>query len=130
MVHPERPKNGQMPVVDRGSIQGNLTGERREIFVNGNLSGLNLIPNDPIIKNGLAQTDLLAAQGVTSLGPYRGAYDYMDKGWHPGSDWMPYGLDVPKTMAMSEKFAKEYYSISIVPEVSVDHLPKGHLNVK
>jgi hypothetical protein len=67
------------------------------------------------------------AQGVTSLDSYRGAYDVGNEYWYPGSDWMPYGLDVLKTMAQSEQFAKKYYSISIVPEINVSDLPKGKL---
>lgn len=128
LVYPERPKSSAIPVTDRGTIQGNLTGERREIFTNGELSGLNLIPTDPLVKNGVAQTDKLAAQGVTSLDTFRGAYDVGDPGWYPGSDWMPYGLDVLKTMAISEEFAKQYYSISVIPEIDTDQLPKGYLN--
>jgi len=129
LLHPERDKNWLIPVVDRGSIQGNLTGERREIFTNGELTGLNLIPTDPIIKNGVSQTKKLAAQGVTALGSYRGAYDIGDEYWRPGSDWMPYGLPVLKTMADAERFAQEYKTVSIMPETGVKGLPNGHLNV-
>jgi len=129
LLHPEREKNWLIPIVNRGSMQGNLTGVRRGIFTNGELSGLNLIPTDPIIKNGVSQTKKLAAQGVTALGSYRGAYDIGDEYWCPGSDWMPYGLPLLKTMADSEQFAKKYRSISIVPEISVRDLPSGHLNL-
>jgi len=129
LLHPERDKNWLIPVVDRGAIQGNLTGERRQIFTNGELSGLNLIPTDPVIKNGVSQNERLAAQGVTALGSYRGAYDIGDEYWYPGSDWMPYGLPVINTMAKAERFAKEYRTISIVPETGVKGLPAGHLNL-
>ena len=128
LLHPERDKTWLIPVVDRGAIQGNLTGERRGIFTNGALSGLNLIPTDPSVRNGVSQTKELAAQGVTALGSYRGAYDVGDNYWRPGSDWMPYGLDVLKTMAQAEKFAKEYHSISIVPSIAIAGLPSGRLN--
>ena len=130
LLHPERDKSWLIPVVDRGSIQGNITGERRGVFTNGELSGLNLIPTDPIVKNGVSQTKELAAQGVTALGSYRGAYDIGDEYWYPGSDWMPYGLPVLKTMAEAERFAKKYRSISIVPEIRVRDLPSGSLSLK
>jgi hypothetical protein len=129
LLHPEREKNWLIPIVNRGSMQGNLTGVRREIFTNGELSGLNLIPTDPIIKNGVSQNERLTAQCVTALGSYRGAYDIGDEYWCPRSDWMPYGLPLLKTMADSEQFAKKYRSISIVPEISVRDLPSGHLNL-
>ena len=77
------------------------------------------MPVDSSVQGGVSQSDELAAQGVTSLGSYRGAYDYQDKAWSPGSDWMPYGLDVIKTMAESEKFAKKYSTVSIVPEINL-----------
>ena len=129
LLHPERQKNWLIPIVDRGSMQGNLTGERREIFTNGELSGLNLIPTDPIIKNGVFQTKKLAAQGVTQLDSFRGAYDVDGEYWYPGSDWVPYGLAVIKTMSQAEQFAKKYKTISIVPELDVRDLPSGYLNL-
>lgn len=128
LLHPERDENWLIPIADRGSMRGNLTGERREVFTNGELDGLNLIPTDPSVRNGVSQTEELAAQGVTALGSYRGAYDVGDNYWRPGSDWMPYGLDVLKTMAQAEKFAKEYHSISIVPSIAIAGLPSGRLN--
>ena len=111
LVHPERatadeihdqntrPTQGNLRVLNRGSIQGNLIGKNPDIFTNGNLSGLNLIPVDNSIREGVSQTEELASQGVVSLDTYRGAYDVGGDYWYPGSDWMPYGLDVPKTMA-------------------------------
>ena len=117
-------------IVNRGSMQGNLIGVRREIFTNGELSGLNLIPTDPIVKNGVAQTKELAAQGVTQLDSFRGAYDAAGEYWYPGSDWMPYGLPVIKTMAEAERFAKEYRTISIVPEAGIKGLSSGLLSLK
>jgi hypothetical protein len=119
LVHPARNKGGNFAVVDRGAIQGNLTGEHRDIFINGDLSALNLMPVDSSVQGGVSQSDELAAQGVTSLGSYRGAYDYQDKAWSPGSDWMPYGLDVIKTMTAAENFAKKYSTVSIVPEINL-----------
>jgi hypothetical protein len=129
LLHPERDESWLIPIADRGSMRGNLTGERREVFTGGELDGLNLIPTDPIIRNGVSQTKELADQGVTALGSYRGAYDIGDEYWHPGSDWMPYGLPILKTMAEAERFAKEYRSISIVPTTSVGDLPAGQLSL-
>ena len=127
-LHPARAKNKYLPVIDRGDIQGNLTKFKPTIFTNGNLNGLNLIPTNKIVEGGVAPTQKLAAQGVTGLGTYRGAYDYKDQGWSTGSDWMPYGLDVPRTMAQSEQFAKKYSSVSVVPEIHVSDLPSGMLS--
>jgi hypothetical protein len=129
LLHPERDESWLIPIADRGSMRGNLTGERREVFTGGELDGLNLIPTDPIIRNGVSQTKELADQGVTALGSYRGAYDIGDEYWHPGSDWMPYRLPILKTMAEAERFAKEYRSISIVPTTSVGDLPAGQLSL-
>ena len=66
---------------------------------------------------------------MTALDSFRGAYDYKGKEWTTGSDWMPYGLEVLKTMAQSEHFAKKYYSVSIVPEINIADLPKGSLSL-
>ena len=128
LLHPERAESWLIPIVNRGSMQGNLIGERREIFTNGELSGLNLIPTDPIIKNGISQTDDLVKQGVSHLDSFRGAYDIGGEYWYPGSDWMPYGLPVLKTMAEAQAFATKYRTISIVPEMGLTDLPTGHLN--
>ena len=81
-----------------------------------------------LVKNGVEQSKELMEQEVTSLNSYRGAYDVGDDYWVPGSNWMPYGLDVLKTMAASELFAKKYYSISIIPEIDVTDLPRGLLS--
>jgi hypothetical protein len=128
LLHPERAESWLIPIVNRGSMQGNLIGERRDIFTDGELSGLNLIPTDPVVRNGVSQTDELAAQKVTALDSFRGAYDVGDEYWYPGSDWMPYGLPVLKTMAEAERFAKKYRTISIVPEMGVKGLATGHLS--
>ena len=85
-------------------------------------------PFDPIVSDGRSQTKDLAAQGVTSLGSYRGAYDVGDRYWYPGSDWMPYGLPVLKTMAEAERFANECRSISVVPTMGARDLPTGQLS--
>ena len=97
--------------------KGNLTGFEPSIFTNGSLSGLNLIPMDTLVKNGVPQTEELAARGVASLDSYRGAYDVGDEYWYPGSDWMPFDLEVQQTMAGSEQFAKTFHSVSIVPRI-------------
>jgi len=122
-----RPLEGNIEVLNRGTIQGNLTGIPPGIFKNGSLSGLNLIPIDNRVKNGVEPSDELVKQGVVHLNSYRGAYDVGDDYWFPGSDWMPYDLEVLTTMAASEQFAKNYHSISIIPEIKVSKLPKGIL---
>ena len=76
----------------------------------------------------MEQSKELKEQGVNYLNSCRGAYDVGDDYWVPGSNWMPYGLDVLKTMAASEQFAKKYYSISIIPEIGVTDLPRGLLS--
>lgn len=126
-LHPERAKNKDIPVYDRGSVQGNLTGMRRDIFINADLSGLNLIPKDNIVKGGITQTKELTTQGVRFLDSFRGAYDMADIYWYPGGDWMPYGLKLVKTMAEAEALAKKYKSVSIIPAINISALPKGRL---
>ena len=127
-LNPERAKQHTIPIRDRGAIKGNITGFEMDIFTVGKLDGLNLIPSDKTIENGVRQTPDLAAEGVTDLDSFRGAYGITDKGWHPGSDWMPYGLAVPKTMAESEAYAKKYHGNSVVPKVSLTGLPEGKLS--
>ena len=129
-LHPERPKKGSIPIEDRGAIQGNWTGFNQKIFTNGKLSGLNLIPKSQAVGEGVTSTKELEAEGVIDLKPYRGAYDRDDKGWAAGSDWMPYGIKVPTTMAMSEQLAKDYRSISQVPQINLIKLPVGILSEK
>ena len=69
---------------------------------------MNLIPTAKVVgRDGAASSKKLESEGVTDLGIYRGAYDVNDKGWPVGSDWMPYGIEVPATMAQSEQFAKK-----------------------
>ena len=41
---------------------------------------------------------------------------------------MPYGFKVSKTMALAEKFAKSFRSVSVVPEINVSGLPHGLLS--
>lgn len=48
-------------------MRGNLTGERRKVFTNGELDGLNLIPIDPIVRDGISQTKDLAVDTRTEL---------------------------------------------------------------
>ena len=78
------PRSSAIPVTDRGAIQANLIGERREIFANGDLSGLDLVPHDAVVENGLTQTDQLANEGITALDSFRGAYAVDDPGWPTG----------------------------------------------
>ena len=129
-LHPERAKNKVIPITDRGTIQGNLTGFDEKIFVNGSLDGLNLIPVDKMIENGVAQTKELKKQHLTALNSYRGAYDVNGEYWYPGSNWMPFGLMELKTMAESEAFAKKYHALSIVPEIHLSDLSQGQLMLK
>ena len=124
-----RPLEGNLEIRNRGSIQGNLIGEDMDIFTNGNLSGLNLMPTDRIVLQGVEPTENLFAQGVTYLNTTRGAYELDGDYWIPGSDWMPYGLEVTTSMAAAEKFAKAYHSISIVPQINISGLPKGLLQL-
>ena len=126
-LHPERAKNKVIPITDRGTIQGNLTGFDEKIFVSGNLDGLNLIPVDTMVKNGVEQTKELKEQHLTALDSYRGAYDVNGEYWYPGSNWMPYGLNLIETMAESEAFAKKYHALSIVPKIYISDLSLGQL---
>jgi hypothetical protein len=125
--HHVRPLEGSLVVNNRGSIEGNIIGEHNDVFTNGNLEGLHLIPKDNSVKNGVKPSAALKEQGIDYLDSYRGAYNVDDEYWYPGSDWMPYGLEVLKTMEASERFAKMNYSISIIPEIKVLDLPKGEL---
>ena len=129
-LNPERMKNASIPIEDRGAIQGNLTGFKQNIFTKGSLTGLNLIPKSKIIENGAEPTKQLESEGVTDLGTYRGAYDNNDKGWPVGSDWMPYGIKVPRTMSQSEKLAKKYRNVSLVPQINTSNLSSGQLSSK
>ena len=126
-LHPERAKNNVIPITDRGTIQGNLTGFTEKIFVNGSLDGLNLIPVDKIVENGVMQTKKLTEQHLTALNSYRGAYGVNDTYWYPGSNWMPYGLKLVKTMAESEVLAKKYHTVSVIPKINSFDLPKATL---
>ncbi|MCK4920244.1 MAG: right-handed parallel beta-helix repeat-containing protein [Bacteroidales bacterium] len=130
ILHPERDESWLIPIIDRGSIQGNLIGERHDVFTNADLSDLNLIPNDNAVKGGVKQSEELRKQGVCCLDSFRGAYDVNGDYWYPGSNWMPYGLPVIKTMAEAERFAKKYHFISIVPENNVEGLQRAYLNLK
>jgi hypothetical protein len=123
-LHPERMANAAIPMTDRGCIQGNLTGFKQTVFMRGKLEGLNLVPVDPIVKGGAAPTSELIAQGVTALDRFRGAYDMRAQAWSAGSDWLPYGLAVPETMAQAEAFAKKYSAVSIVPEIDAVSAPQ------
>lgn len=119
-----------MSVSDRGSVQGNIQRFDRSIFIHGELDQLNLTPVDPLVKGGVEQTDELVGQGVTQLDSFRGAYDVNGDDWAPGSEWMPYGLPVVKTMADAEQFAKKYRNLSIAPDVGMQGLKYGSLSLK
>ena len=138
ILHPKREETwlvpvfdkGSIPIIDRGSIQGNLTGERHGVFTNADLSDLNLIPNDNAVNGGVKQTEELRKQGVCCLDSFRGAYGVNGEYWYPGSDWMPYGLPVLKTMAEAEQFAQKYKTISIVPQINIENQKIGQLDMK
>ncbi|WNC72788.1 right-handed parallel beta-helix repeat-containing protein [Thalassotalea psychrophila] len=120
LLHPERAKSWLIPIVDRGAMQGNITGFDNSIFVNSDLNNLNLMPKaNANINGGVKQSKALAEAGVLQLSSYRGAYDINGEYWYPGSDWMPNGLPVIKTMAEAEQFARKYSTISIVPETNL-----------
>lgn len=129
-LNPERAsvKKGNIPMTDRGAVQGNMTGFSDSLFTSAELGDLNLIPQSESVRGGASQTAKLAAEGVTALDSFRGAYDYGDKGWAVGSDWMPYGLSVPKTMAQAEAFAQAHKTVSMIPHVMVNGLPTGLLS--
>ena len=105
-LHPERDKSKSLLVKDRGDVQGNLTKFTPKIFKNEKLEGLNLVPDDKIVEGGVRATKEMIAEGVTELDTFRGAYDYQAKPWSTGSDWMPYKMDIPETMAQAQQFAK------------------------
>jgi len=127
LLNAGRANSDAIPVLNRGSIQGNITGECSSLFINGNLSELNLMPKDKSVKKGVKSSKELMAQEVDHLDSYIGAYDVGGEYWYPGSDWMPYNLEVLKTMAASESFAKKYKSVSVIPKIKVSDLPKGSL---
>jgi hypothetical protein len=126
-LNPERAENNVIPIADRGAIQGNMTHFSQDIFTNGALTGLNLIPKDAVVKGGVEQTAKLKEMGVDNLDSFRGAYNVKDKGWIVGSNWMPYNLQVLETMDQSEQFAKKYRYVSIIPQIKVDGLLHGLL---
>jgi hypothetical protein len=128
-LHPERAKNKSIPITDRGAIQGNLTDFKpQRIFIGGTLDDLNLIPADTHLNNGEGQSFKLKAEGVTALDRFPGAHAVRDKGWSTGSDWMPFGLRVPATMAQAQAFAKQYRFVSMVPKNDLADLPRGFVS--
>ena len=128
LLNPERAKSKSLPITDRGSVQGNLTDFKLDIFQDGSLAHLNLVPSSEVVKNGVAPTAKLKAEGVTDLDRFRGAYDVGQADWFPGCEWMPYGLKVPATMAEAELFAKKYSTLSLVPQVELAGLAQGVLS--
>jgi hypothetical protein len=130
-LHPERAKakNASIPIEDRGRIRGNITNfTPAEFFVGGTLEHLNLIPVDSRVQNGVQSSLPLKAEHVSALASYRGAYDFRETPWVPGSDWMPYGLRLPQSMADAHALAVEYKEVSVVPGVEFKALPRGGLN--
>ncbi|WP_158022039.1 right-handed parallel beta-helix repeat-containing protein [Flammeovirga pacifica] len=122
LVHPERAKKFTFQVQNRGQIKGNIIGEHRDYFTNGELSNLNLIPINSVIQDGEKQSDELSKDGVCSLDSFRGAYDVGSEYWYPGSDWMPYDLEVLNTMSKAENFAKKYNKISVYQKSEMNDL--------
>ena len=127
-LHPERQKSKSLPITDRGAVKGNLTDFKLDIFQDGNLAHLNLVPSSEVVKNGVTSTAALKAEGVTALDRFRGAYDLGEASWNPGAKWLPYGLEVPNTMAEAETFASKYRSLSLVPQVNLGGLADGILS--
>ncbi len=127
-LHPERAASSSFLVYNRGTIQGNIFGKNYDLFTSTNLTDINLVPIDNTVLGGVEPNATLIAEHVTSLDSFRGAYEPGAAAWYPGSAWMPYGLQVVKTMAEAEAFAKQYKYISIVPEINVRNLATGLLN--
>ncbi|MFC2090024.1 putative Ig domain-containing protein [Bacteroidota bacterium] len=128
ILHPEREASSSFPLTNRGSMQGNIFGDIDYLFKNPALSGLNLLPKDFSVRGGVLSHDSLVSQMVSSLDSYRGAYNYNDEYWYPGSTWMPYDLEVITSMADAEAFAKAYHSVSLIPEIEIPNLLVGYLN--
>lgn len=129
-LHPERAKNKSIAVRDRGAIQSNLTGFKNNIFKNGSLDGIDLVPMDQVVQNGAVSTPELEAQHVKGLDSFRGAYGYQSEAWSTGSDWMPDGIAVPNTMTKSEMLAKAFRGKSLVLSSAVGSLPRGILSAE
>ena len=126
---PKRNARSLMSVTDRGQVRGNLVKFDLSVFRNADLNNLDLRPADAKqIRGGVRQSAELKKQEVTQLDSFCGAYDVNGEYWVPGSDWMPFGLPVLKTMAEAERFAEKYKTVSIVPDTGVNDLSGGRLS--
>lgn len=127
-------KTQSFPLTNRGSIQGNMMGfEGDKLFVNTSPGEIDLRPRkeaEDEIRTGLIQAEKATApeQYIQSLGKYKGAYDIDGEYWYPGSDWLPYGMNTPTTMAEVDTMAEELIHTSIVPRMSSKGLLSGRLS--
>jgi len=119
LVHPERTKSSNIPLVDRGAIQGNMIGLNSDALTSRVLTNLNLLPKGDTVLGGIPSSKKLVDEKVEHLGSYRGAYSVASTPWVAGSDWMPYDLPVIDSVAKAERFAKQYKTHSIHPKVSI-----------
>lgn len=118
IVHEARKKRSYFNVVNRGTIKGNVFGKHDGIFVSDQLESLNLIPLHNKTHEGERQTQELKKQELCCLDSFQGAYAPKEQNpWTAGSSWLPYSLAIPKTISESEKFAKKYKNVAIVPEI-------------
>lgn len=121
-LHEKRQVGRGIPLENIGDAQGNYTlGDNYEVFSNIEAANLNLLPidHDSLKTAIVSQTSSLADEGVHFLSSFKGAYDINDNYWNPGSDWMPEGMPVLKTMADANNFAKDNKTISLMFKVRI-----------
>lgn len=131
--HPERKKQSII-MKNRGSIQGNMIQfKKTDAFRDLETGTVDFRPTkkaEAALRTGTVKPEKMTAPRnyVASLGNYKGAYEPGGEYWYPGSDWLPYGLEAPKTMAEADTLAKRLCQTSIVPELGSKELPAGMLN--
>jgi hypothetical protein len=132
-AHPDR-KRMSINLVNRGSIKGNLMRfAENAICMNIRPGSVDLRPlrkAQARIRNGAVEPAGTAAprKYTAALGQYKGAYDVGGTYWYPGSDWLPYGLQVPKTMASADALARKLATVSIEPRITAKNLKPGRLH--